>query len=214
MKKLVLIVSILLVLGCASWRGPTMDSEDFPMRVGAVHIYHLQGYSQGDSMVVTTLDKGLRDGRTIYRDSIAYFIGDSLNYSTKAYYELTDHYFYYRGDEAIGYIKDDPIKLIAFPLYEGRMWYEDPDDTLGDYWECVDYDDVWIDSAYYEAFCVQPSNPSEGGISRYWYAVGVGLVKFGNSDLSGANSSKELLAYYPDGLPEDTTGGEDIEGQF
>lgn len=214
MKKLVLIVSILLALSCAAWRGPKMDSEDFPMRIGAVHIYRLQGYSQGDSMIVTTLDKGLRDGKTIYRDSIAYFIGDSLNYSTKAYYELTDNYFYYRGDEAIGYIKYDPIKLIAFPLYEGRMWYEDPDDTLGDYWECVDYDDVWIDdqwidSAHYEAFCVQPSNTGDGGISRYWYAADVGLVKFGKSEVSGTSIAQELLAYYPDGLPEDTTGGEE-----
>jgi len=209
MKKLILMVFVLAVIGCTSWRGPAMKSEDFPMDVGAVHIYRLQGYSQGDSMVVTTTEKGSKDGKTIYIDSIAYFIGDSLNYSIEAYYELTSNYFYYRGDDAIGYIKHDPVKLIAFSLYEGKMWYVDSDDTLGDYWECVDYDDVWIDSTHYDAFCVQPFNPAEGGISRYWYASGVGLVKFGNSDLSGVSNSKELLAYYPDGIPEDTTGGEE-----
>ena len=208
MKKLVFIVFALAVASCASWRGPTMDSEDFPMRVGAVHIYRMQGYSQGDSMVVTTMDKGLRDGKTIYRDSIAYFIGDLLNYSTKVYYELTDNYFYYRGDETIGYLEDAPVPLIDFPLYEGKIWYEDSEDTLGKYWECVDYDDLWIDLVHYEAFCVQPSNTGDGGIARYWYAKDVGLVKYGKSDLSGVSITQELVAYYPDGLPEDTTGGD------
>jgi len=200
------LVGLWAALACQGWRGPEMKAEEFPLKTGAVHIYLLKNFEAGDSMVVTTIGTTRRDKLTVHIDSVAYFENDSLKSAIKTYYALTGSHLYYYGDEAVGFLSD-PIPLVEFPLYEGRMWYEDPDDTLGPYRECIDYDTVWLEPGRYGAFCVEYSSSSGGTITRYWYASGTGLVKFGQSVPSGPSLSQELVAYYPSGIPEDTTAG-------
>ncbi len=205
-KKVVSAAIIAFIgLSCSHWVvSNNLKSDEFPMRVGAVHIYSLKGFTEGDSMVVTTVGTRRYHDHTIYIDSIAYFKDDSLKYSSEAYYAITSGYLYYYGDNAIGYLKD-PIKLIDFPLYDGKSWFEDSEDTLGASWECVDYDTLWLKQGRYRAFCVQPSKNGDAAITRYWYAPNVGLVKFGKSSLSGPSRNQEICAFYPNGIPKDTT---------
>ncbi len=203
MKKLLTVLFMLVALACSPpWEHPRLDAEDYPMKVGAVHVYRLEGHPQGDSLVVTTVGTEIYDHRTIYIDSTAYFKKDTFQFSREEYSSLTEYYLYYYGNSAVGYLKE-PIRRIDFPLYEGKTWLDDPSDTLSPEWECVDYDTLWLESGRYRTFCVQP--PSSGSITSYWYAPGVGLVKLGQSDLAGTSWTQELLAYYPEG---DTTGAE------
>ena len=185
---------ILAAIACMPWTHPQMEAEDYPMKVGAVHIYRLEGHPQGDSMVVETIGTRRYDNRTIYIDSVAYFKNDSLSYSKEDYYALTDKYLYYYGNSATGYLKE-PIPRLDFPLYEGKTWHEDPSDTLSTEWECISYDTLWLEPGRYRTFRVQPH--ISGNITSYWYAPDVGLVKLGQSDQSGTSWTQELLGYYP-----------------
>lgn len=208
MKKFLDLAALLIVIAgsaCMPWDENDLDSEEYPMHVGAVHIYRLEGFTQGDSMVITTVGTRRHDDHTIYVDSVAYFTDDTLNYSTETYYAITSSYLYYYGDEAIGLL-DDPERIIDFPLYEGKLWYYEPGDTTGPYRECVGIDTLWLEPGRYRAFCVEPSTSATGGkIVRYWYAPDVGLVKHGESDLTGNSKNMEILGYYPTGIPVDTT---------
>ncbi|MBD3284942.1 hypothetical protein GF359_01090 [candidate division WOR-3 bacterium] len=205
MKKVALALFGVTLLACTSWRGPQMEAEEFPLKTGAVHIYKLDGFSDGDSMVVTTIGTRRHDDRTIYVDSVAYFNGDSLSRTTEEYHYLSNHGYYYYGDKSVGYL-DDPVPMIKFSLYENRMWYLDPEDTLGAYYECTDYDTLWLEPGRYRAFCVQHNDDAVSGVVRYWYAPDVGLVKYGRSVPYGDSYAKEILDYLPGGIPDDTTG--------
>lgn len=208
MKKIVFgLLVLLLVGGCSSWRGPEMEAEEYPLKTGAVHIYRLGGFSDGDSMVATTIGTRRHDDRTIYVDSVAFFEADSLKRTTEEYYYLSSGALYYYGDKSVGYL-DEPIPMIRFTLYEGKTWYLDPDDTLGSYYECIDYDTLLLEPGRYRTFCVGHYNTEASGTIRYWYAPDVGLVKYGRSIASGESCNKEILAYYSGGIPEDTTGEE------
>jgi len=206
-KSKVGFVVLLMLAGCTAWHGPQMDAEDYPMKVGAVHIYTLGGFSDGDSMVETTLGTRRHDDRTIYVDSIAYFENGALNRTTEEYYYLSGYALYYYGEKSVGYL-DEPIPMIEFTLYEGRSWFLDADDTLGSYYECIEYDTLWLgpEASRYRAFCIGHYNSEASGTIRYWYAPEVGLVKYGRSIPSGDSYSKEILEYYPAGIPEDTSG--------
>ncbi|MBN2380526.1 hypothetical protein JXM67_12065 [candidate division WOR-3 bacterium] len=208
MKKITAAFLVLLVLGCSGWRGPEMEAEEYPLKTGTVHIYQLKGFSSGDSMVSTVIGtrRHSSSDRTLYVDSIAYFADDSFNYSIEEYYYLSGNHLYYYGEE--GSYLTEPIPLIAFPLYEGRFWYLDDEDTLGEYYECIEYDTIFLEPGRYRTFCIEHSNTGSSGLVRYWYAPDVGLVKFSHSIPHGESQFKELLAYYPGGIPEDTTGDE------
>jgi len=212
MKKIVIALSLILMIACTAWHGPEMEAEEFPLKTGAVHVYKLDGFSDGDSMVVTTIGTRRHDDRTIYVDSVAYFEGDSLSRVTEEYHYLSGHGYYYYGDKSIGYL-DEPVPMIRFPLYDGKTWYLDSDDTLGPYYTCTDYDTLWLEPGRYRVFCVQHNDDAVSGTIKYWYAPDVGLVKYGRSIPYGDSYSKEILDYLPGGFTADSMAGANSAGE-
>ncbi len=190
---------VFITMSCYPWEHPELNVEDFPLAVGAVHIYKLEGHSQGaDSLVITTIRTKRHDDRTIYVDSLAYFRNDTLFMNWEEYFAMDDGYLFYYGTNAIGYLAD-PFPYIDFPLSEGKSWHADLEDTMSAEWECVSYDTIQLTQGLYRTFRVQSPNQS-GGITSFWYAPDVGLVKLGHSD-AGINWTQELVAHYPGGIP-------------
>lgn len=211
------IILLGLSAGCSHWHQPDMEAEEFPLFTGAVHIYKQEGeLSKIDSVVVTTIGTTRHDDLTLHIDSFAFFEADSFSFSRKEYYALTGSHLYYYGNSASGYEKE-PIPLIKFDLYEGKTW-EDPrwEDNGNDSvevqvpeWECVSYDTLWLAEGRYRAFCVEAPQMSGSQTTRYWYAPAVGLIKYYDGEALGTATSRELLAYYPTGIPDAATGGEE-----
>lgn len=201
MKCKILAFSIAVVLvGCYPWVHPQLNEEDFPIAVGMVHIYKLEGHPQNvDSLVVTTVRTKRYENHTIYVDSLAYFKLDTLSLHWEEYYALYNEYYFYYGTNATGYLAD-PIPYIDFPLSEGKTWHGDLEDTLSAEWECTSYDTIELSQGLYRTFRVQSPNQS-GGVTSYWYAPDVGLVKLGHSD-AGINWTEELVAFYPNGISD------------